>query len=316
MHRAHPGSLSLNQRVQWISAPTDGRPGGLAATAPAQQSPDGGKLSHYLTGLQWAVALAALCSILAVAYHHLASRPPPLDLSSARALLPADDDSWQDSLESDEALPAVRVFVYPAGAVQGGGGSDAALRAAIGAERELLDELRRGRIPQTRDPEKATLFYVPFLSSRHVVAALPAGGGFGGSGGERAAAELFCRAVERALAEHPFFNRSGGRDHFSLLPPAAGRCAVLPLCRSSALYGYMFFLQAGGEGLAGRLIDGPGQRRHVEVAALDASVGSGPGGGLVPCFVRGETSSSPHCLRNDSPSTPPGGGGGTWSSST
>ena len=92
------------------------------------------------------------------------------------------------------------------------------------------------------DPEKASLFYIPFLSARYTLIEH-----------KEETPEMLRTAVEKTSeawreilnhikSEFPFFNRTNGRNHFSVLTMDHGRCTAITFCDPS-VYGEMFFFQ-------------------------------------------------------------------------
>lgn len=59
-----------------------------------------------------------------------------------------------------------------------------------------------------------------------------------------AASRLFEGSVmKRVRTFFPWFNRTEGRDHFTVIAADHGRCSLLPFVSDPSVYGNMFFLQ-------------------------------------------------------------------------
>ncbi|CAI5474989.1 unnamed protein product [Closterium sp. Yama58-4] len=115
-------------------------------------------------------------------------------------------------------------------------------------ETVLTELLMRTNAVRTTDPEKATLFYVPYYSSNHI------------SHVNKIMKNMMQTAVaEVSKAWHdiltmirrdfPYFNRTNGRDHFSTSTFDHGRCHALTWVIPD-LYGEMFFVMLNGDRLA------------------------------------------------------------------
>ncbi|CAI7860725.1 unnamed protein product, partial [Closterium sp. NIES-53] len=115
-------------------------------------------------------------------------------------------------------------------------------------ESVLTELLMRSNAIRTTDPEKATLFYVPYYSSNHI------------SHVNKLMKNMMHKSVgEVSKAWHdiltmirrdfPFFNRTNGRDHFGTSTFDHGRCHALTWVNPD-LYGEMFFVMLNGDRLA------------------------------------------------------------------
>ncbi|CAI5511669.1 unnamed protein product [Closterium sp. Naga37s-1] len=115
-------------------------------------------------------------------------------------------------------------------------------------ETVLTEILMRTNAIRTTDPEKATLFYVPYYASNHIAHVN----------------RLMKNMMQTAVAEvsktwqeiltmirrdFPYFNRTNGRDHFSTSTFDQGRCHALTWVIPD-LYGEMFFVMLNGDRLA------------------------------------------------------------------
>ena len=106
----------------------------------------------------------------------------------------------------------------------------------------IFDMLAKKGISRTLDPEKATLFYVPFLSARYTLMEHKRDEPSVLKDAVRKTSEAWAAIMSRIKEDYPYFNLSNGRDHFSALTMDHGRCTALTFC-DPAVYGEMFFFQ-------------------------------------------------------------------------
>ncbi|CAI5534004.1 unnamed protein product [Closterium sp. Naga37s-1] len=115
-------------------------------------------------------------------------------------------------------------------------------------ESVLTELLMRSNAIRTTDPEKATLFYVPYFSSNHLAHV---------NKNEKNMMDKAVGEVSKAWHEiltmirsdFPYFNRTNGRDHFGTSTFDQGRCHALTWVNPD-LYGEMFFVMLNGDRLA------------------------------------------------------------------
>ncbi|CAI5511667.1 unnamed protein product [Closterium sp. Naga37s-1] len=106
----------------------------------------------------------------------------------------------------------------------------------------------RSNAIRTTDPEKATLFYVPYYSSNHIAHV---------NKNEKNMIDKAAGEISKAWHEiltmirrdFPYFNRTNGRYHFGTSTFDQGRCHALPWVNPD-LYGEMFFVMLNGDRLA------------------------------------------------------------------
>lgn len=113
-------------------------------------------------------------------------------------------------------------------------------------EYELYDMIVRRNQSRTMDPEKATLFYVPFFSARYMLLDMKQDGPEEIRSAVQVTSKKWVGILTDIRSKYPYFNRSNGRDHFSTNTIDHGRCQSLLYC-DPKLYGEMFFLQLNGD---------------------------------------------------------------------
>eukprot|EP00897_Mesotaenium_endlicherianum_P001633 jgi/Mesen1/1498/ME000132S00435 len=113
------------------------------------------------------------------------------------------------------------------------------------AERNLTRLFKASGAVRTFDPQQATLFFVPMYTSWYLLSIYQ-----DGLKNMREAVESTSKAwgtlLERVRKQHPYFNRTNGRDHFGIISMDHGRCSALTFLDPAA-YGDMFFLTLNGD---------------------------------------------------------------------
>eukprot|EP00897_Mesotaenium_endlicherianum_P001638 jgi/Mesen1/1501/ME000132S00449 len=113
------------------------------------------------------------------------------------------------------------------------------------AERNLTQLFEASRAVRTYNPQQATLFFVPMYTSWYLLSIYQ-----DGLKNMREAVESTSKAwgslLERVRGQHPYFNRTNGRDHFGIVSMDHGRCSALTFLDPAA-YGDMFFLTLNGD---------------------------------------------------------------------
>ncbi|GJP78864.1 hypothetical protein CLOP_g9128 [Closterium sp. NIES-67] len=115
---------------------------------------------------------------------------------------------------------------------------------AYDAERLLYEHLTASAV-RTWDPAQASLFYMPFFSA-YFTACHFRDWDLNMRDAIRLTSEKWQQLLTRVRSAYPYFNRTNGADHFSLLSMDHGRCHALTFA-PPALYGRMFFLQMNGD---------------------------------------------------------------------
>ncbi|CAI5481662.1 unnamed protein product [Closterium sp. Yama58-4] len=101
---------------------------------------------------------------------------------------------------------------------------------------------------RTRDPKKASLFFVPFYSARLLQYFLSVSKGGSDMRDAVEKTSQIWRAMLTKVRAEPHFYRSNGRDHFSILSTRNGRCDALTYINPKLL-GEMFFVTYNGDTL-------------------------------------------------------------------
>ncbi|GJP44110.1 hypothetical protein CLOM_g3514 [Closterium sp. NIES-68] len=100
---------------------------------------------------------------------------------------------------------------------------------------------------RTMDPEQASLFFVPFYVSRYLFSFF-----HNDQKNMRQCIQksslAWTRVLEAVRTKFPYFNRTNGRDHFSILTLDHGRCHSLTFV-DPRLVGEMFFISYNGDKL-------------------------------------------------------------------
>ncbi|CAI5966424.1 unnamed protein product [Closterium sp. NIES-65] len=93
-------------------------------------------------------------------------------------------------------------------------------------ERYMTEVIRTSNAVRTDDPEQATLFLIPFFAARYTLYCFRSW-----ENNMRQAIEEGSRIWEKLITkvrkEHPYFNRTNGKDHFSFGTLDHGRCHSL-----------------------------------------------------------------------------------------
>lgn len=147
-------------------------------------------------------------------------------------------------------------------------------------EKIVLEMLQRQNIGRTTDPEKATLFHVPFFGAYFSMLRL---GQHDYNTCVMYSSHVFETIMARVKKLGPWFERSNGQDHFTVASFDHGRCSMLGFIQNAQVYGDMFFIQITGDRVVHSIVnehanhvlkDNEGIMREPEVE-IDT-----------PCFVQ------------------------------
>ncbi|CAI5964618.1 unnamed protein product [Closterium sp. NIES-64] len=148
-------------------------------------------------------------------------------------------------------------------------------------ESVLTELLMRSNAIRTTDPEKATLFYIPYYSSNHIAHV---------NKNEKNMMDKSAGEVSKAWhniltmirRDYPYFNRTNGRDHFGTSTFDHGRCLALPWVNPD-LYGEMFFIVLNGDRLA-RTIHSS-KKRNMQIIGYNYNMTLQPQYPDIPCYM-------------------------------
>ncbi|CAI5966422.1 unnamed protein product [Closterium sp. NIES-65] len=148
-------------------------------------------------------------------------------------------------------------------------------------ESVVTELLMRSNAIRTTDPEKATLFYVPYYSSNHIshVNKLMKNMMHKSVGEVSKAWHDILTMIRR---DYPYFNRTNGRDHFGTSTFDHGRCLALPWVNPD-LYGEMFFIVLNGDRLA-RTIHSS-KKRNMQIIGYNYNMTLQPQYPDIPCYM-------------------------------
>lgn len=120
-------------------------------------------------------------------------------------------------------------------------------------ELQIYQMIKEKGIGRTNDPEKAALFYVPFFFTRYLHVIFKQFISYDDNRewnnidrGFNETSVAFAKVLKKIRSKYPYFNRNGGKDHFSVLTHDHGRCSALTFMDPN-LYGEMFFLTLNGD---------------------------------------------------------------------
>ncbi|GJP50746.1 hypothetical protein CLOM_g9915 [Closterium sp. NIES-68] len=176
--------------------------------------------------------------------------PPAATIGSVAAFSGASDGGAPNS-ESDKA-DDTRPFIYVydtqwAWTENLKGHSKEWYSDQYDVESVLTELILRSNAIRTTEPEKATLFYLPYYSSSHIAHVNKLQKNMM----HKAVGEVskaWFQILTMIRHDFPYFNRTNGRDHFSTITYDHGRCHALPWVEPD-LYGDMFFVMLNGDRL-------------------------------------------------------------------
>ena len=146
-----------------------------------------------------------------------------------------------------ESIPDEFIYVYDIGAEYNEDLKSSGIRwwsEQYEPEYILHEMFAVQNISRTFDPETASLFYVPFLSARFTLLNfVDDHDGRVMKEAVRKTSEVWKKIMTDIRKKYPYFSRSNGKNHFSVLTMDHGRCTALTFCDPS-VYGDMFFFQA------------------------------------------------------------------------
>ncbi|CAI5474987.1 unnamed protein product [Closterium sp. Yama58-4] len=148
-------------------------------------------------------------------------------------------------------------------------------------ESVLTELLMRSNAIRTTDPEKATLFYIPYYSSNHIAHV---------NKNEKNMMDKSAGEVSKAWHEilttirrdFPYFNRTNGRDHFGTSTFDHGRCHALTWVNPD-LYGEMFFIMLNGDRLARTMH--ASVKRNLQIIGYSYNMTLQPQYPDIPCYM-------------------------------
>ncbi|CAI5474990.1 unnamed protein product [Closterium sp. Yama58-4] len=148
-------------------------------------------------------------------------------------------------------------------------------------ESVVTELIMRSNAIRTTDPEKATLFYVPYYSSNHIahVNKLMKNMMHKSVGEVSKAWHDILTMIRR---DFPYFNRTNGRDHFSTSTFDHGRCHALTWV-SPDLYGEMFFIMLNGDRLARTMH--ASEERNLQIIGYNYDSPVQPQFPDIPCYM-------------------------------
>ncbi|CAI5509728.1 unnamed protein product, partial [Closterium sp. Naga37s-1] len=147
------------------------------------------------------------------------------------------------------------------------------------AERVLYEHLRASRA-RTWNPAQASLFYVPFFSA-HFTALHSHDPRHDLQQAVTATSQKWQQLLTRVRTAYPYFNRSGGADHFSVLAGDHARCHALTFLPPT-LYARMFFLHMNGDVMVRSTHTHP--QRGMQVLAYNYGTNGSTDIPDIPCY--------------------------------
>ncbi|GJP33811.1 hypothetical protein CLOM_g18320 [Closterium sp. NIES-68] len=148
-------------------------------------------------------------------------------------------------------------------------------------EKYMTELLIASNAVRTVDPYKASLFFVPFFSARLTLYHFKDWDNNMRHAVEEAS-KVWTEILTTVRKNYPFFNRTNGRDHFSILTLDHGRCHSLTFV-DPGLVGEMFFVTYNGDKLV-RSIHASKERNMQAITynyklPVDASLPD------IPCYM-------------------------------
>ncbi|GJP33812.1 hypothetical protein CLOM_g18321 [Closterium sp. NIES-68] len=169
-------------------------------------------------------------------------------------------------------------------------------------ERYMTEVIRGSNAVRTDDPEQATLFLIPFFAARYTLYCFRSW-----ENNMRQAIEEGSRVWEKLITrvrrDHPYFNRTNGRDHFSFGTLDHGRCHSLTFV-DPRVYGEMFFVTLNGDKMVRSTHSSPGRNMQVISYNYGAMI-TDPTVPDIPCYAPDRDIVVPALVANRLPIVPP-----------
>ncbi|CAI5964621.1 unnamed protein product [Closterium sp. NIES-64] len=134
---------------------------------------------------------------------------------------------------------------------------------------------------RTVDPYEASLFFVPFFSARLTLYHFKDWEN-NMRGAVEEASKVWTEILTTVRRNYPFFNRTNGRDHFSILTLDHGRCHSLTFV-DPGLVGEMFFVTYNGDKLV-RSVHAS-KERNMQAITYNYKIPVDPSLPDIPCYL-------------------------------
>ncbi|CAI5953022.1 unnamed protein product, partial [Closterium sp. NIES-64] len=134
---------------------------------------------------------------------------------------------------------------------------------------------------RTVDPYEASLFFVPFFSARLTLYHFKDWEN-NMRGAVEEASKVWTEIFTTVRRNYPFFNRTNGRDHFSILTLDHGRCHSLTFV-DPGLVGEMFFVTYNGDKLV-RSVHAS-KERNMQAITYNYKIPVDPSLPDIPCYL-------------------------------
>ncbi|CAI5481658.1 unnamed protein product [Closterium sp. Yama58-4] len=148
-------------------------------------------------------------------------------------------------------------------------------------EKHMTELLIASNAVRTMDPYEASLFFVPFFSARFTLYHFKDWENNMRSAVEEAS-KVWTEILLTVRRNYPFFNRTNGRDHFSILTLDHGRCHSLTFV-DPGLVGEMFFVTYNGDKLV-RSVHAS-KERNMQAITYNYKIPVDPSLPDIPCYL-------------------------------
>ncbi|CAI7860728.1 unnamed protein product [Closterium sp. NIES-53] len=148
-------------------------------------------------------------------------------------------------------------------------------------EKHMTELLIASNAVRTVDPYEASLFFVPFFSARLTLYHFKDWEN-NMRGAVEEASKVWTEILTTVRRNYPFFNRTNGRDHFSILTLDHGRCHSLTFV-DPGLVGEMFFVTYNGDKLV-RSVHAS-KERNMQAITYNYKLPVDPSLPDIPCYL-------------------------------